>query len=70
MLAFVSVLSARDEAIHDMASMVTVLDMGLLALSKRPPRAEQDTIIRECREAIERLRGDFERFRALCRADP
>lgn len=62
-----SVALERDEVVHDMAGMVQVLDLGLLALAARPVRAERDQILSECREAIARLRADFERFKALCR---
>lgn len=63
----VSASQERDEIVHDMAGMVQVLDLGLLALDAHPVRLEREQIIAECRTAIARLRADFERFKFLCR---
>lgn len=62
-----SVALERDKIVHDMANMVQVIHLAIMALAARPPPAARDEIIGECKGALARLRADFERFTALCR---
>lgn len=64
-----SVARERDECLHDMASMVQVLDVGMLALGKAKTAREVASVVADCTEATTRLRALFLRLAALYRAD-
>ncbi len=65
----VSVAQERDECLHDMAGLVQVLDVGMLALAKAKTPREMAPVLADCTEATTRLRALFLRLAALYRAD-